>query len=81
MVVVMVMMVVVVVVVVVGGQDSLQAQFAAHVVDGLLEQLQALAARRAGLHGARLVELLQELLQLLLQGEVAPVGRHQQAVD
>lgn len=62
------------------GQKFLQADFVSHVVDGLLKQLEALAAGRAGLHGAGQVELLQEQLQLLVQGKVLPVGRHQQTV-
>lgn len=58
----------------------LQAYFVAHVVDGLLEKLEALAARRAGLHGAGEVELLQQLLQLFLQGQMLAVGGNQQPV-
>lgn len=63
-----------------GGDDPAEAHLAAHVVDGLLQQFKALAARGAGLHGAGQVQLLQELLQLLVQGEVLAVGRHQQTV-
>lgn len=58
----------------------LQAYFVTHVVDGLLEKLEAFAARRAGLHGASEVELLQELLQLLLKGQMLPIGWNQQTV-
>lgn len=73
-------MVVVVMVMVVGGADSPEAHLIAHVVDGLLEQLEPLAAGGAGLHSARQVELLQELQQLLVQRQVLAVGRQQQAV-
>ena len=66
--------------VVVVGEPPVEAGLAAHVVDGLLQQLQPLAARRAGLHGAGEVQLLQQLLQLLLGGQAGPVGRHQKAI-
>lgn len=75
------MVVVMVVVVMVGGADPPEAHLVAHIVDGLLEQLQPLAAGGAGLHGARQVELLQELQQLLVQRQVLAVGRQQQAVN
>ena len=65
---------------VVVGEPPVQAGLAAHVGDGLLQQLEALAARRAGLHGAGEVQLLQQLLQLQLGGQAGPVGRHQEAV-
>ena len=76
----MVMVVGVGVGVVVVGEPPVQAGLAAHVGDGLLQQLEALAARRAGLHGAGEVQLLQQLLQLQLRGQAGPVGRHQEAV-
>lgn len=59
------------------GVDSPEAHFVAHVVDGFFEQLEALAARGAGLHGAGLVKLLQELQQLPVQRKVLAIGRHQ----
>lgn len=61
-------------------QKFLQAYFVPHVVDGFLKQLEALAAGGTGLHGARQVELLQELQQLLVRSQVLSIGRHQQAV-
>lgn len=54
----MVLVVVMVMVKMVGGADSPEAHLVAHVVDGLLEQLEPLAAGGAGLHGARQVEVL-----------------------
>lgn len=59
---------------VVGGQDFFQAHFAAHIIDGLFEEFEALATGRAGLHGTGQVELFQELLQLFVQRQVLPVG-------
>lgn len=52
------MVIVMVMVEMVGGANPPEAHLIAHVVDGLLEQLEPLAARRARLHGARQVELL-----------------------
>lgn len=62
------------------GDHPAETHLAADVVDGLLQQLEALTARGAGLHGAGQVQLLQELLQLLVRREVLAVGWHQQPV-
>lgn len=61
---------------VVRGEDSPKTHFIAHIVDGFFEQLDTLAAGGAGLHGTGQVELLQELLQLLVQREMLPIGWH-----
>lgn len=58
------------------GQNSLQAHFTAHIIDGLFKQLESLAAGRAGLHGTGEIKLLKQLLQLLVQGQILPVCRH-----
>lgn len=58
------------------GEDSFETHLIAHIVDGFLEQLEALAAGRAGLHGTGQVELVQELLQLLVQRQMLPIGWH-----